>query len=562
MRPHIPLTSLQRFLALATPYWRSKEGRTGWLLLAIAVVLQALSTYSSVKYAEWNNHFFSALESKEQALILKQVFNFVVLLSAMSVILVNRNYFLKWLKLHWRRWMTHQYTSEWLENNRFYHIKQQDNIDNIDQRISEDVAMFTDQTLGLTFDCLNATLSVGSFSVVLWSLSGSLDFTLFGQQFSLVGYLVYGAFLYALVGFFFARFVGKPIRHLSWTKQKVEADYRGHMMRITEHSEAIALSRAAGRENDGLKGYFNEIYSNAKSLMKVDRRLNLYTLFYSQAMLVAPLVLSMPRYLSGALTLGGLMQLRIAFAQVVGSLSWFTNSYDQIMVWYATMDRLWEIREEINRIHPTAGIRYGIDEQQISVNNLTLYQADGAPLFQLGRWSMVPGQRIHLNGHSGVGKTSLIKALNGLWPNAEGEVNTPENMLVLSQRDFIPSGSLRQALTYPYDATAHQDQDQKQALTKVGLPHLRDQLDRDDNWHQRLSGGERQRLILAKCFLFNPKWLLLDEAFSAIDHHTGRKILERLLAHLPDSAILCVSHAPWIRKYFPDTLNLTRADTL
>lgn len=550
------MNRLKIFYSLTAPYWKSREGRIGWLLLATSIMFQGLVTYSSLKFAEWNSAFYNALESRDASRILHEVIYFIILLSAMSIIKVNFGYFLSWVKLHWRRWMTEHCTKKWLSDNRFYHIRQKQNIDNVDQRISEEIRSFTSETLDLGFDCLSALLSVGSFSIVLWNLSGTLDFSFAGIEYSLAGYLLYGAVIYAIAGFFCARIVGRRIKPLSWENQKTEADYRAHMMRITEHNEAIAFARAAERESSTLGNYFSSIYRNSKDLMKERRRFNLYTLFYGQAMLVAPLFLSMPRYLSGALSLGDLMQLRIAFSQVVGSLSWFTNAYPSIMSWFATMDRLSEIVNEINKSKSESRIRYENNESSLDISDLSLFKPSGEPMFQIDQWSLNRGDRYHLHSKSGSGKTSLIKAIKGLWSNAEGNIAAPEDVLVLSQRDFIPLGTLKEAMTYPYRHDHFSNDDYQQALESVGLSHLHDQLDNKENWHQLLSGGERQRLALSRCFLLKPRWLILDESLSGIDENTGRSIVETLFETLPDTGILCISHARWTRDYFRQSLTL------
>ncbi|WP_461534917.1 ABC transporter ATP-binding protein/permease [Spongorhabdus nitratireducens] len=548
---------IKTFLALAAPYWKSRQGRIGWLLLLTTCTLQGLVTYSSVKFAEWNSTFYDALESRDPSRIFEQVIYFVLLLSFMSIVNVNQGYFLEWLKLHWRRWMNQHTTRNWLSQNRFYHLRQQQDVDNIDQRISEDIRLFINDALGLGFSCLSAVLSVGSFSVVLWQLSGSLDFEYAGAAYSIPGYLLFGAILYALIGFLFARVVGRKIRPLSWKNQKAEADYRGHIMRITEHNEAIAFANGADREHLSLKNYFSTVYSNSKDLLKEKRRFNLYTLFYGQTMLVAPLVLSMPRYLSGALSLGDLMQLRIAFSQVVGSLSWFTDHYASIMEWFATMDRLAEVLEKVENTGAESRINYQSGQNAIEVKDLTLFKPDGDHLLSLGQWSLGKGERYHLSSQSGSGKTSLIKALKGLWHNAYGEVRAPDDILVLSQRDFIPYGCLKTAMTYPHDPEQFTAGQYQQALNRVGLDSLADKLHLQQNWHQLLSGGERQRLVLARCFLLQPDWLILDESLSAIDETSGRKIVEKLVDDLPHTGMLCISHSGWTRQYFGKSLSIS-----
>lgn len=549
------MNRLNFFFDIAAPYWKSREGRFGWLLLATTIALTALVTYSNVRFTQWNGDFYLALESKEKEAILTQVYTFAVILSAMSIIAVNRGYFMRWLKIHWRRWLTEHYVEHWLKDDRFYHIKKRQNIDNIDQRISEDIGMFVNETMNLSFSLLDAVMNVISFTVILWTLSGALDFELFGRHWHFKGHLVYGAVAYALIGFVFARMVGRRLKPLAWENQKVEADYRGHLMKVTEHHEAIALAGGAEFENVTLKSYFSSIYRNTKERMAVDRNFNLYTLFYGQAMFVPPLLLSMPRYLSGALDLGGLMQLRMAFARVVGSMSWFTESYDSIMSWFATMDRIAEIREEMEQLAQTP-ITVHNSGSNLTVENLTMARPDGEPLLNVGKWEIIPGERYHLDGPSGSGKTSLIKAISGLWLWGRGTIERPDKMLIIPQRDFIPQGTLMAAIAYPQRTTDYTEADCIHALNQVGLEKLTGDLNKEADWHQCLSGGERQKVALARCFLKRPDYLILDETFSAIDEPGAQKIMTNLFDTLSDTAIVCVSHSAWLSSYFKTPLRI------
>ena len=529
------------------PYWLSKHGRRGWLLLIITITLTSLSTYSSVYFAEWNNTFYNALESREKNRILHEIFRFAYILAAMAIISVNRNYFLSWLELDWRQWMTQTYTEQWLKDNHFYHVNRNGNIDNIDQRISSDIHSFINETTSLFFSFIDSVMTIGSFSFVLWTVSGTLEFEWLGHQFAITGYLVYAAFIYAIIGFLFARLIGYRFKILNWQREKVEADYRRQLMTITEHDEAIAFANANFKEQKSLNQYFSAIVTNTRELMTLNRRFNLYTLFYGQGMFLPPLFLVLPQFLAGAITIGGFMQIRIAFSQVVGSLSWFTDSYALLMRWFASIDRISEVNQAIH-MPIKSQLQLKNCENSIILNNVVVQNPKQTTLLTVDHWAIEKGQTYLFCGASGSGKTSLIKTIVGLWPFALGKISKPNNILVISQRDFIPALALRDAITYTENVT-HSDDAIRDALTQVNLSQYSNQLDDVKNWQQILSGGERQRLRLAKCFLNQPQWLILDEAFSAIDEATARKIMVRLRNELPNSAIICIAHNDWIHQY-------------
>ncbi len=501
------MSRLRLLITLIAPYWRSREGRRGWLLLITTFVLTSLTTYSSVYFTHWNGDFYNALESRDYDRIIHEVYRFAYILFAMSIISVNRSYFLSWLKVHWREWMTREYTKKWLANNCFYHIKQQRDIENIDQRISVDIKAFIQETTSLFYSFTDAIMTVGSFSVVLWNLSGSLDFEWAGKQFSIQGYLVYGAFCYAIVGFLIAKFVGKRLQFLNWQAEQVEADYRAHLMKITENNEAMAFANAGRKEQSTLATYFSGIFSNTKQRMQVDRNFNLFTMLYGQGMFLPPLFLCLPSYLSGAMDLGGYMQVRLAFAQVVGSVSWFSESYDALMSWFATADRLAQVSAEIDSEEYTKR-HVSLNRQQIRMHNIELKTAQGKRILAIKEWRISPGDHCQIKAPSGAGKTTVIKALAGLWPNVSGTIEVPDNLVIISQRDYLPTGTLQEAILYPYDINPSATE-MRRALASVNLSGFFNRLAESQNWQQVLSGGERQRLRLVKCFLMKPSWLVL-----------------------------------------------------
>lgn len=541
------MSRIQKICSLLTPYWLSKHGRRGWLFLTITIILTALSTYSSVYFAEWNNTFYNALESREKNRILYEIFRFAYILSAMAIISVNRNYFLSWLELDWRQWMSETYTEKWLQNNQFYHINRNDKIDNIDQRISSDIHSFINETTSLFFSFIDSVMTIGSFSFVLWTVSGTLEFEWLGHQFAIKGYLVYAAFIYAIIGFLCARLIGYRFKILNWQREKVEADYRRRLMTITEHDEAIAFANTNAKEQRSLNQYFSAIVTNTRELMTLNRRFNLYTLFYGQGMFLPPLFLVLPQFLAGAITIGGFMQIRIAFSQVVGSLSWFTDSYALLMRWFASIDRITEVNRAIH-LPIQSPIEFAHSEDHLILDHVIVQNPQHETLLTVDHWRIEKGQTYLFNGASGSGKTSLIKTIVGLWPFAKGKISKPKNILVISQRDFIPTLALRDIISDAENAS-HSDDAIRYALAQVNLSQYASQLDEIKNWQQILSGGERQRLRLAKCFLKRPQWLILDEAFSAIDQLTAQQIMSRLQTELSNCAIICIAHNDWIQTY-------------
>jgi putative ATP-binding cassette transporter len=345
-----------------------------------------------------------------------------------------------------------------------------------------------------------------------------------------------------MAGTWLTHLVGRKLVPLRFQQQRVEADFRFALARIRENLEGIVLSRGEAQERANLSARFVALISNWRMIMTRTKQLTTLTASYDQASVVFPIVVAAPRYFSGQLPLGGLTQTASAFGQVEGALSWFVHAYSSLAGWRATVDRLAAFRGAIQRAQDLpAGVQIRAGEA-VALEGVSLQLPDGRSLLQDADLRLSPRQSVVVTGRSGIGKSTLFRAIAGIWPFGSGDVARPESAVFLPQRPYLPLGTLRQAATYPDAPDAHGDAEVRAVLTDVGLGHLLDRLDQDEPWAQRLSGGEQQRLAVARALLARPAWLFLDEATSSLDGEAEAQLYALLQARLPETTLVSIAH--------------------
>lgn len=571
MTPHLSkLQSFRQFAAkvraLAMPYFQSEEKWKARGLLAAIVALNLGAVYMLVLINDWNRVFYDALQNKDAATFWRELGRFTYLAFGFIVIAVYRFYLTQLLELRWRAWMTGHYLDRWLAHKAFYHLElarfSQDAHaipDNPDQRIAEDINQFTTYTVSLSMGLLNAVVTLLSFVGILWSLSGSFAFSYNGSNYTIPGFMVWMAVVYALAGSVITHYLGRPLIALNFQQQRVEADFRHHMVRVREYSESIALDRGEPVERQQIGGRFTAVLANYLALIRRQKRLIWFTNGYGQAAVVFPFIVAAPRFFSGAIQLGELMQISSAFGRVQDSLSWFVDNYDSLASWRATTDRLTSFEDSFQRVQAAA--QTTAQQQQtgaadaLQIDEAQVGLPDGRPLLTAQGLRLSAGDTVLLKGPSGSGKSTLFRTLAGIWPWARTRVQRPADfdarVMFLPQRPYFPNGALRDALAYPAAPDRYTDAQLQQALRDALLPQLADDLDRQDTWGQKLSGGEQQRLAIARALLKRPRWLFLDEASSALDEDAERTLYEQLRALVAqeDGALVSIAHRPTVAAF-------------
>jgi putative ATP-binding cassette transporter len=557
--------------SLIRPYWVSEDRWRALALLVFVIAMNMGLVYINVRMNDWQRRFNDALVKKNAAVFWATLLEFAILALCYIVLFAYRTYFRQMLEFRWRKWLTDRYLKRWLGDNAFYRVERDKLADNPDQRISDDLRALATTTLELSLDLLSTIVSLVSFVVILWGLSGALTFALTGHTISIPGYMVWAAALYALAGSWVMHKINHPLVSINYQTQRVEADFRFSLIRVRENAEQIALYDGAATEDASLKTVFDRIRSNWTLVMRYTRRLTLVSALYEQIASIFPFVVASPRYFAGALSFGMLMQISDAFSNVSNSLSWFINSYYSLANWRATVNRLREFQRVMRTQHwaeaaSPATAHGGInrrmsDTATLSTHDLKLALPDGKPLTTIGSIVIEPGSRWLVSGASGCGKSTLMRALAGLWPFGQGSIDAPvaAHLMFLPQQSYIPIGTFKAALAYPSATEAFSDAACREALHAANLPDYAEQLETSEHWSRRLSLGEQQRLAFARVLLQKPTYVFLDEATSALDDTAERSLYETVIARLPGTALVSVAHRESLRAFHQHTLEVLRA---
>jgi vitamin B12/bleomycin/antimicrobial peptide transport system ATP-binding/permease protein len=567
------------FWALFKPYWFADDTATvqlrwlrftttekvlGRLLLVAIVALTLGMVYMEVLFNDWQNLFYNTFQDKDKAEFYHQILRFGVLATIWIVMAVYTQYLTQGLQMRWRRWLTRRYLREWLADRTYYRMQLVGaQTDNPDQRVAEDLKIFVDETLNLSLGLLNAVVTLISFIGILWVLSGPLSIPLNGREFVIPGYMVWVVLVYAIIGSWLTHKIGRPLIGLNYNQQRFEADFRYNLVRFRENMEGVALYRGEDDELATFRGRFLHVVENWWAIMQRQKKLTWFTSGYSQVAIIFPYVVSAPRFFSGAIQLGGLMQTASAFGQVRSALSWFIGAYTSFASWKATVDRLTGFHNAIiaaqEQQRTSPGVAVTPDSpDSIELDDVELDLPTGQALLSHGNLSIAEGASMLVQGPSGSGKSTLFRALAGIWPYGSGTVSMPKGkrMLFLPQRPYLPIGTLREVLSYPGRPDGHRDATFERALRDARLPHLIGHLDEQANWSLELSGGEQQRIGFARALVYRPDWLFLDEATSAVDEATEEALYALLQAQLPGLTMISVAHRATVGKFHHRRLTL------
>jgi len=536
---------------IAAPYFRSEDKFAGLLLLASVITIELTVVTINVLLNQWNNRFYNALQEKNWDGFVREIGIFCILASCYIALAVYQLYLNQWLQIRWRRWLTSHYLGEWLNDANHYRMQLQGDVaDNPDQRISDDVKLFVDQTLAICVGFLSAVVTLASFVVILWGLSAESPLTLFGTELHIPGYLVWGALIYAVFGTSLTHWIGSPLVMLDFQQQRFEADFRFNLVRGRENSEQIALLRGESAERERLSERFGRVVQNWYEIMRRTKRLTAFTSSYAQAAVVFPYVLVAPAYFADKIQLGGMMQTASAFSSVQQSLSFFVSIYRALAEWRAVIARLDGFEEAIAsaRKLPTTTSSIDVvrpaDGDKIELRQLLVRLPNGTPLVAADAFGIRSNERTLVTGPSGAGKSTLFRAIAGVWPFGNGEVAIPSKatLMMLPQRPYFPVGSLKATIVYPAEPNAFSSELVGRTLTSVGLPQLAPRLEEEAHWNRMLSLGEQQRLGLARALLHAPQYLFLDEATASLDEASEAALYRLLAEKLPTTTVVSIGH--------------------
>lgn len=533
--------------ALSRPFWLDRDERRSWAMLVAVVTLTLLVVWLNVRFSLWNNRFFDAVQKHDLAAFWKQIGVFCTLATVYIVAAVYRQYLQQLLIIRWRTHLTEGLLRWWLQPGAAYRVATRGSgaPDNPDQRIADDAGGFATLTLELSLGLLNACVTLASFVGILWGLSGTLDL---GRGLHVQGYMVWVAIVYAVVGSWVNHRLGRRLTKISGQQQQVEADFRYALVQARDHAESIALARGESRERVRLGLGFDAIRANWTALIRMNKRLTWFSAGYGQIAIVFPLLVAAPRYFAGAIQLGGLMQTAQAFGQVQDALSWFISAYPSLANWRATVLRLTGFVGAMaaDATGPASNSISCVTQpgDALAISALSVSASDGTVLVSVPARRFERGEHLLISGPSGSGKSSIVRAIAGIWRDGSGSVELPatSNLMFVPQRPYLPDGTLRDALAYPLDANRFSEAAFDRVLLLAGLQRHAGRLDQRRRWTALLSPGEQQRVHFARVMLQRPDWVFLDESTSALDEPAERDLYACLRTECPATTIVSIGH--------------------
>jgi vitamin B12/bleomycin/antimicrobial peptide transport system ATP-binding/permease protein len=555
---------------IASPYFSSEDRWPGRILLASVIAIELSIVGITVLLNEWNARFYNALQDRDWNAFVYQLGYFSVIAAAFILLAVYQLYLNQWLQIRWRRWLTQVYLKDWLAGSTHYRMQLQgDAADNPDQRIADDLAQFIQLTLTIGLQILNSTVTLGSFSFILWGLSAAAPLPLFGTTLTIPGYLVWAALIYAVFGTMLTHLIGRRLVPLNFQQQRYEADFRFNLVRVRENSEQIALLHGNDAERERLLGRFANVVGNWYALMARQKKLTFFTAGYSQAAVVFPFIMVSPAYFSNLMQLGGLMQTANAFGQVQNSLSVFVTLYRSIAEWRAVIQRLHGFEQSVAAarqlsVTPPVIEVTRTDKQAVSFKDLVVRLPKGVPLVNVNDVSIGVGEQVLVTGPSGTGKSTFFRALAGVWPFGQGRVELPKNarVMILPQRPYFPIATLGASVAYPAEPGEYDSGKVAELIAAVGLPALAERIDEEAHWNRMLSLGEQQRLGIARALLHAPDYLFLDEATASLDEAAEAALYRLLEARLPHATIVSIGHRATLAAFHERRLAFTQQGDL
>jgi vitamin B12/bleomycin/antimicrobial peptide transport system ATP-binding/permease protein len=559
---------LKRFFRTAAGFWSGADRSTAWLLSAALLLVIILLLGAAYAMNAWHRAMFDALQNRDVVSVGRLSLLYFAILAVSVLLSISQVYVRMTLQRKWRAWVSNHVVDRWLTNGRYYQLNLvPGDHANPEYRIAEDVRVATEAPVDFISGVTLALLSAATFIVVLWTIGGALDLTVGGSQIRIPGFLVIAAIIYALLASGSMVLIGSRFVQASENKNQAEAEYRYVITRLRENGESIALIRGEEEERAGVARALSKVLSAWRNIAFQNMKTTSVSQTSGYIAPVLPIILCAPKFLDGSMSLGEVMQAASAFTIVQGAFNWLVDNYPKLADWTASARRVASLTVALDALEEAEqgnGIgRIAISHQgegpALHLQDLIVRLNDGTAVLDDTDVSIMPGERVLIAGESGTGKSTLVRAVAGLWPWGGGsiEVKKGAKIFLLPQRPYVPIGTLRRAATYPDAPESRSVEDVASAFKRVGLEHLVERLDEEGPWDQTLSGGEKQRLAFSRILLHNPDIVVLDEATAALDPKSQDKLMELLLDR-PPMTLVSVGHRPELEAFHTRKIVLAR----
>ncbi len=550
---------VKRFWRSASGFWKPAAGgtRLAWILTIALIAVVVLEIAVQYGINRWNRLFFDALENRDAGAALVQGLIFPALAAASVGLGMISVYARMTMQRRWREWLNIHTVDYWIANGRYYQLNLvKGDHENPEFRIADDLRVATDAPVDFMVGIVSAALSAATFIVVLWTIGGSYSFEIGGTEITIPGFLVIAAVLYAGIASISMVFIGRRFVNVAEGKNQSEAEYRYALTRVRENGESIALLGGEEEERAGLDKGLKKVLESWRQLLWQHMRTTIVSHSSGLVAPVIPVLLCAPKFLDGSMSLGQVMQAASAFVIVQTAFSWLVNNYPRFADWRASAQRVASLLVSLDRLDRAEEAGIGriehseTEDAALRLKGVSVTLDDGTAVIDDTEVVIQPGEKVLVMGESGTGKSSLVRAVAGLWPWGEGEVQIAKGarVFLLPQRPYVPLGTLRRAATYPAAAEEIANETVEEAMEAVGLGEFVPRLDEDAGWEQTLSGGEKQRLAFARILIHEPEIIVLDEATSALDPPSQQRMMQLLDERLDAVTVISVGHRPELEK--------------
>ncbi len=553
--------------SLIKTYWQSSYRVSAFIFFFVMMAMTMSLVGLDVVFNYWYNYFYDALQAYDRKGTVHLLMIFFMIAGVYIVVAVYRYYVSQLFGLRWRRWLTEQFLGRWLQKRTYYLLENFDEkTDNPDQRIQEDVAALVSNSIDLSMGLISSVATFLAFIYILWKLSGVFPLSLGPLgTYKIPGYLVWVGVLYAIIGTLLTIKLGRPLIALNFEQQRREATFRYAAVDLRTHAENVALYRGELHQRNILQRLFDGVLDNWLAIVVRQKMLLWFTAGYNQLSVVLPLLVALPNYFDKVFKLGGLIQSLQAFNRVQDALSYLVNSYTQIAQWRAIGQRLTTFVNHMNEAEAKADEENKLVFNKHHVNsivskNITVSTPRNVKLLQNINEEFVHGNHYLIKGVSGIGKSTYVRALSGIWPYSAGAVTFPKDKLVMyvPQRPYMPIGTLMEAILFPDKQHPELEAHVKEVLIKCNLEHLIKRLNESAAWSEQLSPGEQQRVAFARVLLHKPDWVFLDESTSMLDVANEQRVYQLLKQELPHCSIVSVGHRPTIDAYHDHIIDMAK----
>lgn len=543
-----------QFMKLAGPFWNSENKLVIRIETVLLVVLTLMQIGMAVYITKWNAVLFDAIEQRSMVGVKAQIGVLILIFIGSITITTSHLIIKRRLLIGWRTWLTEKVITKWMHKGRHYQITfmSQYDHDNPDGRIAEDIRIATEDAIALSHSLFYSLLMLGSFTKILWDISGKVVFDFGFVAIPVTGYLVWISISYSVCASILGWWMGKPMTRATHARQTKEANFRHDLIDTQGNSQAIALIRGESKERERLLDAFQAIIATYAQQTAAWKQIQIFTSGYSITSMALPILVAAPRYIAGAISLGMLMQSVQAFQHMVSALSWPVDNMAQIAKWRTSVERvlglvnaLDHLEQDISSLssHQICVKKTGVSV--LKLNNVSIASLEGENLSLTINDEIKAGEHVLISDQTNNG-TKLFKAIAGLWPWGTGTIEVPENdtLFFMPPKPYLPVESLFAAICYPKTKASFEQALVEKLLIQVGQKDLIKQLNRVDSWEQLLSNEQQQCLGVVRVLLHRPQWIFIQEALDSLAPSDETKMLTLLGKELPHTGILTITHQP------------------